>query len=149
MSRNDEFSRAIDQLPEGAHFHLDEVLEGAPRPGSRAWLPILRELARDLASRGGFWTLSLPVGEAALRTPLPDPDGVFDSVSEPERSAQPAVHRLGPTLQGHTWNGQHYVARHMVSDGLWEVVSFARQDGAPPDEPGFRVDIVEEIRAKP
>jgi hypothetical protein len=146
MTRSSEFWAALDALPAGAQLHLDEVVGDGPAPGSPVWLAAIRELAHELAARQGFWTVTLPVGRGDLPRRLPDAPRAFAVVTEPERSTPPAVHRLAPTLVAHTWSGEHHVRRRVVEPRVSEVVSFSRQDDAAADEPGFWVEIVEEIR---
>src|SRR3954466_10318449 len=50
------------RLQPGEHLHLNEVVDGCPAPGSRDWLPIVRQGRDDLSRPAGHWFVSLPVG---------------------------------------------------------------------------------------
>ena len=125
---------SVQSLAYGDHIHLDCLVEQAPAPGSRDWMPLLLDLVEYLGVSDDFWVVTLPTGLAArLPDAEPTESQLFECSDAAELLEPPAVYRInapGPNLH---WEGVIHEWRRVRHPNVLEALSFVRDatDPAP------------------
>lgn len=140
--------KAVHELVVGDHVHLPELVDNPPSPGSRDWLPILRQLVSHLVEHGGHWGVTLRIGEAPMiptEVTLTAAD-VFEWVDATQEYEPPAVYRLSERAGLNKWQGEHHRWARVVEPCVTESITFSRPKNDPPDKGGWFAQITFEVR---
>ncbi len=140
--------REVLGLVEGAHVHLDDLLAGAPPPGSPDWLPLLGEVIDLLARREGVWLVTMPIGFAAVPPKITDLDvaTAIRQAAEFRRASRdgdpfqlaepPAVYRGHSVPQPARWSGVSHSWQRRLSNAVHRTIVYNKdEDAIALDEP--------------
>ena len=116
----------LANLVPGQHVDVDGLVESPPPPGHRDWLPSLLGIAHFLASIGGRWIISLPLGTTTSMPTTGLLDEVVSSVSTEGLLEPPSVYRMVPVECPDRWEGENHRWSTRVSDSTIQVVSINR-----------------------
>jgi hypothetical protein len=116
------------------------LIDDAPAPGSRLWLPIVESVVADLEGRKGRWVVKFPLGSIAeLPMTPPTVSTIFELLSPDEVLMEPpSVIRLTNAAGSSTWQGENHRWQSKGIGRSLAVVSLSRSlDESGNNEPFF------------